>query len=60
VRIGIDNNPSMPLDQYVLGQLTQDQMIVLHNTIQQTKDLIEMYVSGIPFVDIMTKYNTQT
>lgn len=60
VRIGIDNNPSMPLDQYVLSQFTQDQLITLHNTIQQTKDLIEQFVNGMPFVDIMTKYNTQT
>jgi PTH1 family peptidyl-tRNA hydrolase len=60
VRIGVDNNPSMALDQYVLGQFSEDQFISLHKAIQDSVDLVEAFVNEISFKDIMTKYNTQT
>lgn len=60
VRIGIDNNLSLPLDQYVLGQLTSDQMITLQKSIKFSTEIIDLLVHNVPFTDIMTKYNTQT
>lgn len=59
IRIGVDNNPNIPLDQYVLGQLTQDQLITLSKSIILSKEIVEQFIEGIPFKDIMTKYNTQ-
>ncbi len=60
VRIGIDINPSMPLDEYVLGQFTPDQQIMLQKAIKLSTEIIELFVQNTPFTDIMTKYNTQT
>lgn len=60
VRIGVDNNISIPLDQYVLGQLTPDQLIILQKTIKLSTEIIELFIQNTPFTDIMTKYNTQT
>ena len=58
IRIGVDNNTNMPLDQYVLGQFSQDQLIVLSKAIMQSKEIVEQFVAGVPYKDIMTKYNT--
>ncbi|MDX9690867.1 MAG: aminoacyl-tRNA hydrolase [Acholeplasmataceae bacterium] len=60
VRIGIDNNPVMALDQYVLGQFTEDQLITLQLPIKQSVEIIDLFIEDKPFKDIMTKYNTQT
>ena len=60
VRIGVDNNPVMPLDQYVLGQFTQDQLSILHRSIQFTTEIINQFIQDVSYKDIMTKYNTQT
>lgn len=60
VRIGIDNNPVMPLDQYVLGQFTQDQLSILHKAIHQSTEIINLFIQDVSYKDIMTKYNTQT
>ncbi len=60
VRIGIDNHTTIPLDQYVLGQFTQDQLITLQKAIKFSTEIIELFVQNVPFTDIMTKYNTQT
>ncbi|MBU1141043.1 MAG: aminoacyl-tRNA hydrolase [Firmicutes bacterium] len=60
VRIGIDNNTSIPLDQYVLGQLSSDQMITMQKAIKFSTEIIELFIQNVSFTDIMTKYNTQT
>jgi PTH1 family peptidyl-tRNA hydrolase len=60
VRIGIDNNVSMALDQYVLGQFSEDEMITLQKAIKLSMDIIDDFIQNKPFKDIMTKYNTQT
>lgn len=60
IRIGVDNQPNMALDQYVLGQFTQDQFIILQQAINLSKEIVELFVQDMPFKDIMTKYNTQT
>lgn len=59
IRIGVDNNPVIPLDQYVLSQFTQDQLIILSKSIILSKEIVEQFIEGIPYKDIMTKYNTQ-
>lgn len=60
IRIGIDNNPIMPLDQYVLGQFKTEELHMLQKTIMEAVDAIQLFVKDIAFKDIMTKYNTQT
>ncbi|PKK96828.1 MAG: aminoacyl-tRNA hydrolase [Tenericutes bacterium HGW-Tenericutes-3] len=60
VRIGVGNNTNIPLDQYVLGQFTQDQLIVLQKAIKFSTEICEQFIENVPFSDIMTKYNTQT
>jgi peptidyl-tRNA hydrolase, PTH1 family len=60
VRIGIDQNNSIPLDQYVLGQFSKEQLITLQNTILLTTEIIDLFIQNVSFTDIMTKYNTQT
>ncbi len=60
VRIGIDNNPSIPLDQYVLGQFSEDELITLHLSVKKTIEIIDLFISNKSFKDIMTLYNTQT
>jgi PTH1 family peptidyl-tRNA hydrolase len=60
VRIGIDNNTNIALDQYVLGQFTEDEMITLQQAIKQSEEIIELFIQNKPYKDIMTKYNTQT
>jgi len=57
IRIGVDNNTDIPLDQYVLSQFTQDQLITLQKT---SVEIIESFINELSFKDIMTKYNTQT
>ncbi|TVP86211.1 MAG: aminoacyl-tRNA hydrolase [Acholeplasmataceae bacterium] len=59
IRIGIDNDPAMPLDHYVLGRFTEAQIAVLKKTVQDAVDAIDLFVSDEPWMDIMTKFNTQ-
>ncbi len=60
VRIGIGLNTSMPLDHYVLGQFSKDELITLEKSIIDSTGVIELFIKDVPFKDIMTKYNTQT
>lgn len=60
VRIGVDNNPSIPLDRYVLGQLSKDDVIAVDIAVTRCLDMINDFISGKPFTDMMTTYNTQT
>ncbi len=60
VRIGVDNQTNIPLDQYVLGNFTEDQLITLQKSIRSSVEIIEAFIKQVSFKDIMTKYNTQT
>jgi peptidyl-tRNA hydrolase, PTH1 family len=60
VRIGIDNNISMELDQYVLGKFSEDEWITIYPAIKQTVEIIELFIKEKPFKDIMSIYNAQT
>lgn len=60
VRIGINQNGVIPLDQYVLGKFKEDEMDIIRLAIHHSADIIEMFIKNVPYKDIMTKYNTQT
>lgn len=60
VRIGISNRPEIPLDQYVLGQFSTEDLITISQAIHRTTEVITLFVNDMPFKDIMSKYNTQT
>lgn len=60
VRIGIDNQPSMPLDSYVLGKFTEDELALINRSISISVKIIDDFIKDMPYKDIMTKYNTQT
>lgn len=60
VRIGVGNDPSMPLDRYVLGSFSKDELITIDLTVLQCLKLVDDFINNKPFSDIMTTYNTQT
>jgi peptidyl-tRNA hydrolase, PTH1 family len=60
IRIGIDNQGPIPLDQYVLGKFSIDQQILIGHAIEHAADAVMSFVDHMPYKDIMTKYNTQT
>jgi PTH1 family peptidyl-tRNA hydrolase len=60
IRIGIDSQGQIPLDQYVLGKFNQDQNILIGIAVKHAADAVLSFVDHTPFKDIMTKYNTQT
>ena len=60
VRIGVDNDTSMPLDRYVLGQFSKDDMITIDIAVTNCLKIIDDFIQKKPFADIMTTYNTQT
>jgi peptidyl-tRNA hydrolase, PTH1 family len=60
VRIGVSNNSNMALDHYVLSQFGKQEMIEISIAIEKSKDIINQYIKGVPFTDIMTTFNTQT
>lgn len=60
IRIGVDNDTRLPLDQYVLGQFNEDEIIKLQKTVKDSLEIIDLFIKEVSFKDIMTKYNTQT
>ncbi len=60
VRIGVSNNSNMALDHYVLSQFGKQEMIDIAIAIEKSKDIINQFIKGVPFTDIMTAFNTQT
>ncbi len=60
VRIGVDNNDAMPLDKYVLGAFNKEEAITIDISIAHCLNIIDDFVNGKPYSDIMTTYNTQT
>ena len=57
VRIGISAPHKMPLDKYVLSDFKSSEIEMLKDLMIQTEKIIEMFVDGEPFVDIMTTFN---
>ncbi len=60
VRIGVDNNTSMPLEHYVLGTFTKNEAISIDLAVLTCVNIIDDFINNKPFTDIMTTYNTQT
>lgn len=60
VRIGVSNNTNMALDHYVLSQFGKQEMIDISIAIEKSKDIINQFIKGVSFTDIMTTFNTQT
>lgn len=57
VRIGISAPHKMPLDKYVLSDFKKTEIDTLKTLMQQTENIIDKFVDGVPFVDIMTEFN---
>ena len=60
VRIGVGLNTKLPLDHYVLSQFSKDDMITISIAIDKSIEIIEQFIDGVSFTDIMTTFNTQT
>ena len=60
VRIGIDQDTSMPLDRYVLDTFSKDESIQIDLAVDTCVKIVDDFILQIPFSDIMTTYNTQT
>lgn len=60
IRVGIGLDKSMPLDQYVLGRFSKNDIDQLKPIVIDAISIIDDFISDIYFKDIMTKYNTQT
>ena len=60
IRVGIGENTSSKLDHYVLGEFSKHDIITIKQTCDQCVELIDDVINGKNYLDIMTKYNTQT
>jgi peptidyl-tRNA hydrolase, PTH1 family len=60
IRIGVGNDTDMPLDKYVLGKISADEEIALMPAVKSVIEAVDLFVSGISFTEIMTRYNTRT
>lgn len=60
VRIGIGNNSNMELDHYVLSQFGKEEMILISIAVDKSMEIIDQFINGVAFIDIMTTFNTQT
>jgi len=57
VKIGISAPHKMPLDKYVLSDFKKNEIETLKLIMHQTENIINKFVDGVPFVDIMTEFN---
>ena len=60
IRVGIGLDKSMPLDHYVLGKFSKTDLELLKPVVIDSMNVIDLFIEGMYFKDIMTKYNTQT
>jgi peptidyl-tRNA hydrolase, PTH1 family len=60
IRIGIGYQNNMPLDKFVLGKFDTDELPLIEKAVTQSANAVMTYIQGVPFIDVMTKYNTQT
>jgi|SRR5690625_392678 len=58
IRIGIGLDNTMPLDNYVLGKFSKNELEVIKTPVIYSMDAIDMFIDGTYFKDIMTKYNS--
>ena len=60
IRIGIGEKTTDRLDHYVLGEFSKDELITIKNTVDLCIDIILDVIGGKNYLDVMTKFNTQT
>ncbi len=60
IRIGIGENTHSRLDYYVLGEFSKNELITIKHTADQCVEIIDDVINGKSYLDIMTKFNTQT
>ncbi len=58
LRIGIGNNPMIEGKDYVLGKFLKKNQETIETTIKQSREIVEKFVDGVPFNNIMNQYNT--
>ena len=58
VRFGIGENKNMPLDAYVLSNFSKTEESTVFDTVIDCMDIIDRFIQEEPFVDIMTRHNT--
>lgn len=59
IRIGIGLDSSMPLDHYVLGRFSKNEIEKIKTPVLYSMDAIEDFAKDMYFKDIMTKYNSK-
>ena len=57
VRVGIDKNPLIETKNYVLGKFSKNEMVVVNETIDKVSNIIQDFINGVDFLQIMNKYN---
>ncbi len=60
IRIGIGENTQKRLDHYVLGEFSKNEIITIKLAADRCVEMIDDVISGKSYLDIMTKFNTQT
>lgn len=57
VRIGIEKNPLFETKDYVLSDFNKKELPLIKESIVKTKDIINEFINGIDFKNIMNTYN---
>lgn len=57
VRIGISAPHNLPLDKYVLSNFKKQEIPTLQELMHQSEKIIDMFVDGKSFIDIMSTFN---
>ncbi len=60
IRIGIGENTLDRLDHYVLGEFSKNELITIKHAADRCVEIIDEVISNKNYLDIMTKFNTQT
>lgn len=60
IRIGVGYQNNIPLDKFVLGTFAKDEQPLIERAVLWSAQAVLDHLEGMPFVDVMTKYNTQT
>ena len=56
-RIGIGKNHQIDLDKYVLSKFNSSEIRLMKKLIPDINMIIEKFIDGINFVDIMSQFN---
>lgn len=59
IRVGIGLDKSMPLDHYVLGKFSKQDITNLQPVVIDSMNAIDEFIDDVYFKDIMTKYNSK-